>query len=70
VYRAEADLYNITGKPAIVKSPDKEGSCKQTVSINLELNRKSGAVSLPGNSPAPSSTAPIGCAESIRTIKK
>jgi lipopolysaccharide export system protein LptA len=70
VYRADTDLYNITGKPAIVKSPDKEGSCKKTVSIILELNRKTGAVSLPGTSPAPSSTAPIGCAESIRTIKK
>ena len=28
------------------------------------------AVSLPGNSPAFNSTATIGCAESIRTIKK
>jgi lipopolysaccharide export system protein LptA len=71
VYRAETDLYNITGKPAMVKSPaDKDGSCKKTVSTNLELNRKTGTVSLPGNSPAFNSTAPIGCAESIRTIKK
>ena len=66
VYRADTDVYTITGKPATVKSPDKDNTCKQTVSTIVELNRKSGTVSLPGNSPAPSSTAPIGCAESIR----
>jgi len=66
VYRADTDLYTVTGKPAVVKSPDKDKTCKQTVSTILELNRKSGTVSLPGNSPALSSTSPIGCAESIR----
>ena len=66
VYRADTDVYTITGKPATVKSPDKDNTCKQTVSTIVELNRKSGTVSLPGNSPAPSSTAPISCAESIR----
>jgi lipopolysaccharide export system protein LptA len=70
IYRADTDVYNITGKPAIVKSPDKEGTCKQTVSTGIELNRKTGTVALTGNSPANSSTAPIGCAESIRTVKK
>ena len=70
IYRADTDIYNITGKPSVAKSPDKDGTCKKTVSTSLELNRKSGTVSLTGNSPANSSTAPIGCAESIRTVKK
>jgi hypothetical protein len=70
IYRADTDIYNITGKPARVKSPDKEGTCKLTVSTGLELNRKTGTVALTGNSPANSSTAPIGCADSIRTVKK
>jgi lipopolysaccharide export system protein LptA len=70
VYRADTDVYNITGKPAVAKSRDKDGTCKKTVSTSLELNRKTGTVVVTGNSPANSSTAPVGCAESIRTVKK
>jgi hypothetical protein len=75
IYRADSDLYSLTGKPAIVKSPndgtaESKGQCKFTVSTNLNLNKTTGAVEFPGTGQAPQNTDLRPCTTPIRTIIK
>ncbi len=71
VYVADTDIYSITGKPAVVKSaPDKDAQCKRTESTNVEVNRKTGSVDIPGRNQALSKTTAMSCSESIRSVKK
>ncbi len=69
VYRADTDVYTVTGRPAMAKSAERGGRCELTVGTRLEMNRQTGSFEVPG-SPGGSSTAPIACSESLRTIRK
>jgi hypothetical protein len=76
-YRADNETYELTGKPAAVKSPEDSSStsksppdaCKKTTSDRLVLNRKTNEVVFPDVSQVPRGSDPMKCSDSLRPRK-
>ncbi len=78
-YQAETDVYILEGRPgyetARVKSPKAGDSsatpttCTLTEGMKLELNKRTGAIGIPGEGQAPRKTIEVSCATSLRRSK-
>jgi lipopolysaccharide export system protein LptA len=79
VYQAATDLYTLEGKAGLeaaqVKSPrsDAPGSktpmCNLNDGMKLELDKKTGAVRVPGGGQAPQNVTAIACSAPLRRRK-
>ena len=75
-YDAEASVYTLTGKNALVKSQDKDAAgqppgvrCKLTTSPTIVLDRKTGSIQTRGTALTQGEAKEIDCSVSIRPVK-